>query len=217
LLPNERLNSELGRQIQDAAAGEASNDGFRVWQNIFFRGQLLKHGGFANQSSIRLFRKNAVQYELRNGRAEALLESKKVGALNSRLSAELCLGLERSVSEVMRLAKSSAENAWHLERRPTRRRAFGQASWQLVQSYFLRMGWLDGWAGLHASFLAGFATYLREAMLWELTQPAAPQYVVVRDSWQGLKLFDPTTTDSLPAPPTEADDRSEARPLRHAA
>ena len=59
------------------------------------------------------------------------------------------------------------------------------------QSYLLRMGWLDGWAGLHASCLSALATYLREAMLWELSQPAVPQRIVVRDSWQGLKLFDP--------------------------
>ena len=36
LLPNEQLNSELGRQIQDAVAAEPREDGFRVLRTFFF-------------------------------------------------------------------------------------------------------------------------------------------------------------------------------------
>ena len=197
LLPNEKLNSELGRQIQDAVAAEPREDAFRVLRNIFFRGRLLKHGGFSKASSIRLFRKNAVQYELRDGRAEVVLQSNKVGELASRLSCELCLGFERSLSDLICNAQCMAHDGLQRGHQPTRRRALGQTSWQFTQSYLLRMGWLDGWAGLHASCLSAFATYLREAMLWDLNQPAVPQRIVVRDSWQGLKLFDPAASDSV--------------------
>jgi (heptosyl)LPS beta-1,4-glucosyltransferase len=197
LLPNEKLNSELGRQIQDAVAAEPREDGFRVLRNIFFRGRLLKYGGFSKSSSIRLFRKNAAQYELRDGRAEVVLQSNKVGELAARLSCELCVGIERLVSDVISNSQCMAHDGLQRGRQPTRRRALGQASWQLMQSYLLRMGWLDGWAGLHASCLSAFAIYLREAMLWELNQPAVMQRIVVRDSWQGLKLFDPAASDSV--------------------
>ena len=197
LLPNEKLNSELGRQIQDAVAADPREDGFRVLRNIFFRGRLLKHGGFSKTSSIRLFRKNAAQYELRDGRAEVVLDSDNVGELAARLSCELCVGIEGFVSDVISNAQCMAHDGLQRGHQPTRRRALGQASWQLMQSYLLRLGWLDGWAGLHASCLSAFAIYLREAMLWELNQPAVLQRIVVRDSWQGLKLFDPAASDSV--------------------
>ena len=210
LRANEQLNSELGRQIQDAVATEPREDGFRVLRNIFFRGRLLKHGGFANEPSIRLFRKNAVQYELRDGRAEVVLQSNKVGELASRLSCELCFDFERSLSDVIRNAQCMAHHCRERGIQPTRRRALGQASWQLMQSYLLRMGWLDGWAGLHASCLSALATYLREAMLWELNQPAVPQRIVVRDSWQGLKLFDPAESDSVVPSSSDPSSRIDA-------
>jgi hypothetical protein len=90
----------------------------------------------------------------------------------------------------------------------------------------LRWGWLDGWAGLHASCLAAFAAYLNEAMLWELNQPAVPHRIVLRERWQGLKLFDPAMSDSAPAalpnrlPATDAEQTGtsiQPQPLRHAA
>jgi hypothetical protein len=226
LLPNEQLNSELGRQIQDAVASENAKNGYRVWRNVFVRGRLLKHGGFPNESSIRLYRKNTARHELRDTGLETVIESGNVGKLLSRLHCDLCFDLERSWSESISLAKHAAHEARQRGLQPARRRALGRASWKLAQTYLLRGGWMDGWPGLHASCLAALSIYLREAMLWELNQPAVSQRSVLRDSWQGLKLFQPATSDSVPAAlahplqttdADQAENNSEAQRLRRAA
>jgi hypothetical protein len=186
----------------------------------------LKHGGYSNDSSIRLYRKNAAKYELRDGQVKVVLDHGNIGKLASRLQCELYLSFERTVDDAIAFAKRTADDARRRGLQPTRRRALGRASWHLLKAYLLRWGWLDSWAGLHASCLAAFTTYLREAMLWELNQPAMPQRVILRESWQGLKLFDPTTSDSVPAahpqplPSADADREVsgiEPLPLRHAA
>jgi hypothetical protein len=223
LFPNEQLNAELSRQVQIALAAEPEADGFRIFRNPYFRGRLLKYGGHSPDSSIRIYRKGAVQYELRGGRAEVVLAPDRFGELTSRLPFESHYCFERSLSEMVSLAKHAAHQAHARGIRPTRQRALFRASSKFVHSYLLRSGWLDGWAGLHASCLAAFNSYLGEAMLWELNQPAMPERIL---SWQGLKLFDPTTSASVPAAlaqPVSATDAEQAisnaepQPLRHAA
>jgi hypothetical protein len=217
LLPHEQLNSELGRQIQDAVATDPAYDGFRVSRNVYFRGHRLKFGGFTRELSIRLYRRGAARHELRDGHVEVVVDRDKVGALASRLWCELSADLERAFHDAIGRAKQAATNRHHRGIHPTRRRALGWASWRLLQSLLLRWGWLDGWAGVHASCLSALQDYMCEAMLWELWQPAFARRIVVRDSWQGLKLFDPSTNDSVPAAPANAEDVAETQPLRHAA
>jgi hypothetical protein len=70
------------------------------------------------------------------------------------------------------------------------------------------------------------AIYFREALLWELSQPAGVRPAVVRDRWQGLKLFDPSgasdtaASEILPQSPVGEGDfppLEAARELRPAA
>jgi glycosyltransferase involved in cell wall biosynthesis len=194
ILPGERLNSELARQVQDTIATEPAEDGFRVIRSIYFRGHLLKHGGFQRESSLRLYRKGRARYEVHNGRVEVTVDPNETGRLASRLEYEVCFDIDGHLREMMRVAGRIAADNRRNQRRPTRWRAIGLAAWQLLHSYILRFGFLDGWAGLHACCLSAFAIYLREAMLWEMNEPALARRTVMRDHWQELKVFDPNTS-----------------------
>jgi hypothetical protein len=226
LLPSEQLTAELGRQIQDAAAKEPTADGFRISRKPFFHGRLLKHGGFCSNSSIRLYRKHAARHERRDGEVEVILQDRNVGQLPSHLTWEMCFHLEHTWHEVFSSATRAARASHAEGRHAIRRNAVGRAAWQFVRSYLLRWGWLDGWPGLHATVLSAVAIYFREALLWELRQPIGVRPVVVRDRWQGLKLFDPSDAAETAASevlPRSADvalefpDSEAARELRPAA
>jgi hypothetical protein len=139
---------------------------------------------------------------------------------------EMCFSLEHMWREAVSSAQRAARTVRVEGRRTTRRAALGRTVWEFVRTYIMRFGWLDGWPGLHASALSAMATYFREALLWELSQPAGVRPVVVRDSWQGLKLFDPSgvadtaASESLQQSPVgDADFSSHqaARELRPAA
>lgn len=191
ILPDERLNAELGKQIQDLLAREPNQDGFRIARAICFHGHRLKYGGFSQGSSVRLYRKAAARYEVRDGRVNVLVTSQKVGRLRERLIQSTCLNMDQCLKEMIELALEAAERAQQKGLRPHRGNVLWQAPWRMIQSYVLHGGWLDGWAGLHASCLQAFAIYLRETMLWELQQPAAGRRSLVGESWRELKLFYP--------------------------
>jgi len=195
VLPDERLNPELGRQVQDLLATEPAEDGFEISRTVFFRGRRLKYGGFQHDKSVRLYRKNAALYVLRAGRVEVLVPSEKVGRITSRMLCETGLSFERHLADMIRLAGCSAKDARRQGCRPKRRAALWHAPWQFVRSYLLRFGCLDGWPGLHACWLSALSVYLREAMLWELDQSVTAPGSADPGSRRTLNVFD---DDSAP-------------------
>ena len=190
--PDEQLNAELSRQVQDLLATEPKEDGFLVSRTVYFRGRRLRHGSFQNDSSIRLYRKQAGRYELRDGRVEVCVSSNRIGRVKSRLIYEACPSIEQCLREKTRLAARAAEDARQKGLHANRRAVLWNAPWRFVQSYVLRRGFLDGWAGLVASGLLAFETYLHEAMLWEIERPFIARRSLVHDQWRELKVFDPS-------------------------
>jgi hypothetical protein len=227
LLPDEQLNPELARQVQDVLATEPEEDAFRIARTHFFHGQRLKCGGFHHDSTVRLFRKSAGSCELREGRVEVTVVSQRIGAFQPHLFYESCLSIERRLGEAIRIAAdSAAETVDQYGLRPRLWNALWRAPWQLLKSYVFRGGFLDGWAGLHASYLSAFAIYLREAMLWEMQQPIAKRTSDAGQNWQETSVFDPyRTTDSAlraiaaptPAATKETDRDADQKSVRKAA
>jgi glycosyltransferase involved in cell wall biosynthesis len=167
LLPGERLNPELGRQVQDVLAADPAEDGFLISRAVYFRGRRLHHGGFQGESSIRLYRKGAARYAVRDGQVEVRIPSRRVGRLVARLMYESCPSIEQAVSEALAALSLQADEARRHGARPRPWSAAWRPVWQFVSSYVLRGGWLDGTAGLHACCLLSLRAYLREALWWE--------------------------------------------------
>ncbi len=204
LLPDEQLNPELSRKVQDMLATEPREDGFRVGRTFYFRGTRLHHGGFDRCTSIRLYRRRVASYEMRDGQVEVSVRTQELGSFKPRLFFQAYADTEQYLDDMVRVARRAAEDAYQQGVRPKRRRVLWRAPWQFVRSYVLGRGWLDGWAGLHASWTAALAECLRELMLWELHQPATEPRFVVGDSRQELRLFDAEQRESSQAENTPA-------------
>jgi glycosyltransferase involved in cell wall biosynthesis len=201
---DEQLNGELSRQVQDLLASEPKQDGFQIARTVYLRGKRLRFGDFRNEPSIRLFRKNAAEFELRDGHVEVRIPSGKVGDMKSRLVYEACPSVERCVKDMMRAATRAAEHAHKQGADASRRTWIWRMPLSFLRSYVLRWGWLDGWAGLHAGFLSGLAVYLRDAIHLEIEHPDFVQRSLVHDSWKQLKVFVPNekaNSQSMASPP----------------
>lgn len=199
ILPDERLNSELGRQVQDTLATEPAQDGFRVGRHVRFHGRRLKYGGFDSDFSIRLYRKDAARYEVRNGQVEAIVPSGKVGRMKARLVYEAGSSVDTSLNALARRATRAAADARRQVRVPSRGAVLWRVPWQFLQSYIVRWGWIDGWAGLHACCLSAIEVYLSEAKLWELHHPLAERPTNALEHSPNLKFIEPdNASDSRP-------------------
>jgi hypothetical protein len=195
IFPNERLNSELGRQVQDCLAKEPVEDGFQINRRIVRQGQLLQFGVFRNDAPLRLFRKEAGRIEVLNGNVELPVGS-KIGRLLSKLTCELSDPIGQQVVDLLRQTDQRAGIAYQQGTSAKKRNALFGAAWDFLRSYVLHFGFRDGWAGLHASWLSASAIVLQETKLWEMQQHQQLQAnFVERDA--SLKIFAPEQTARL--------------------
>ena len=167
VLPHEQICSELGRAVQDLVASETAKDGFRILRRTRLRGHYLNHGGWSRELALRLYRRDAAHFALLDGNVEVSVPSKMIGTTKSYLAYDICPSVTRHVMQLVEQARRIAAQEVGQASRPSRFNLLCRAPWRFWQSYVLRFGWLDGWAGLHASCLSAIGLYLREAMLWE--------------------------------------------------
>jgi (heptosyl)LPS beta-1,4-glucosyltransferase len=191
LLPDEQLNPDLGRQVQDLLATEPKTDGVLISSSVHVRGQRLRHSDVQHKPSIRLYRKAAARYENRQGRVEVSIPSEKVGKLRPRLVHELCPNTEQFLTELIRRAERAAGEAFAKGKRPKIRNVLWRAPWKFVKLYLWKGGWLDGWAGLHASYLSAHSAYLQEALLWSMWQPLEARNNAASEIRHELRVFNP--------------------------
>ncbi len=189
LRPDEQLSAALSRQVQDLLAAEPRQDGFRISRTVYFYGRRLVGSRFQNEPSIRLYRKRAGQYELRDGRVEVCIASNQFGAIKSRIVYDACRGTERCLREITDEAIRAAESAHAEGRRSRLRTMLWRGPWVFFRSYVLEFGWVDGSAGLRACFLSAMAVYLREAIHCELEQPVVDKRALVHGSLRLLKIY----------------------------
>lgn len=214
LRPDEQLNGELSRQIQDLLASEPKHEGFEISRTVYLHGRRLRFGDFRSEPAIRLFRKRSAKFELRDGRVEVGIPSGKVGTVKSRLVYEACPSIERCVRDMMRAATRAANDAVQKGRQSSFRALLWRVPQSFFRSYVARWGWLDGSAGLHASFLAALATYFRGAIHSEVQFPSIARRTHVDDRWSQLKVFTEADESNTERADKNADD---VVPLRTAA
>jgi (heptosyl)LPS beta-1,4-glucosyltransferase len=197
VLPKERLSPELGKEIQDVLAADPRVNGFLITRRYYFWGHLVKLGGFRHDARLRLFRRDAAQFAMRDGELEFVPRSRNLGHLHSQLLLEACTALDRHLVQMIEHAHRTAEHRKAIGRRANFAAACWQGPWTFLRSFLLRGGWLNGWTGFHAAWLAALAVYLREAKLWELNQIVSTLHLAKVDRLSQLGLTSDETSSDL--------------------
>lgn len=83
ILPDERLSPELAKQIQDTLAEEPTHDAFYISQRRSGHKNLLLDRLFLRTASLRLFRKDTAQFQVRDGHVNVVVGRGKIGHLSS--------------------------------------------------------------------------------------------------------------------------------------
>ncbi len=199
LLPDERVGPDLAKEIQDALASDPQVDGFRMTRRYYFWDNLTKLGGFRHDVPLRLVRREAAHFEMRDGQLELMARSQNIGRLNSQILFDACNNLDRHLADIAVRASRAAQERQIAGQHPNFSKAMWHGPWTFLRSYLLRGGWLNGWTGFHAAWLAALAVYLREAKLWESQQKVSAMHLAKPDRLPqlGIAAAAETTSDLL--------------------
>jgi (heptosyl)LPS beta-1,4-glucosyltransferase len=184
--PIERVSSDLAKEIQFLMTGSPSSDGFRIERRCHFFGHVIRFGDSAGGTPVRLVRRDCYAL-LDANQLKSEKRSEKITKLRCTIECRIS-SIEQFTAALTNSAKATA-NEWHARgRQPSLLRVLLHGPLNFVRSYFIKLGCLDGLAGLHFALMSAVFVYVSYAKLWQLqhglpnpdgevTQPTAVKLV----------------------------------------
>jgi glycosyltransferase involved in cell wall biosynthesis len=164
---DERVTPELAAEIRCVLANP-KHDGYWIYRQNHFLGHPIRYGFWRRDRCLRLFRRDLARYVGPTDHAEVELSCGTVGRLRERMIHYTCTSYAQYLPKLERYARVQAE-IWHLQGRQARRlQMFLRGPLRFLQGYVLRLGFLDGLAGLQVCVLVAYVSYLKTACLWQL-------------------------------------------------
>lgn len=168
---DERVSDELKTFILNELKNPAY-DGYRFSRQNYFLGKWLKHGGWYPDHVLRLFRKDRGYFGGINPHDKVIIESGRVATVpipiihytyKSVTQYVLKQNLYSSIAaqEVVKEGKAKKITPYKMITKPL---------WKFIETYFIKMGFLDGLHGLIAAMGAAYSACWKQAKIWELSR-----------------------------------------------
>lgn len=166
---DEEVSSELRREILELLGGKPTASAYWVARRTIHSGQWIKYGGWYPNRLVRLFDKTKGKW---NG--GAVHEFWQTQGQTGNLENDLIHYSFDSISDQVERnnlysslgAKALLENQRHF----SLWKLFTKPISKFIETYLIKLGFLDGYRGLFISVSAAYSVFLKWAKLWELTQ-----------------------------------------------
>lgn len=164
---DERVSTELQNEIQKVLEAPVF-DVYCLPRLSSYCGQYMRYSGWYPDRVTRLFRRGATRFtdDLVH---EKLVVTGEVGQLQNRLLHESFKNFETVLDKVNRYSSAGAQSLLNKGKNSSFPKALVHGLWAFIRTYFLRMGFLDGWMGLALAISNAEGTYYRYLKLWLLT------------------------------------------------
>lgn len=165
---DERITPELAAEIRGLLRDGPQRDAFLIRRRTFFLGREIRHCGWSHETVTRLIRRDVCRYRQVRVHEEIDVAPGRLGELRQAMLHYSFHSYTDLMDKMTRYSRLSAEDAKERGKRPSALKLFLNAPLRFVQTYFLRLGFLDGLAGLQVCVLLAFGSFLKQASLWEL-------------------------------------------------
>ena len=163
---DERLSVELQAEIQQILEHPVA-DAYCFPRLSSYCGQYIRHSGWSPDLVTRLFRRDAARFS-DDIIHEKLVVQGQVTQLHSRLLHESFPNFETVLDKVDRYSTAGAQSLLSKGKSSSFPKALGHGLWAFIRTYFLQLGFLDGWMGLALAISNAEGTYYRYLKLWLL-------------------------------------------------
>ncbi|HVF29890.1 MAG TPA: glycosyltransferase family 2 protein [Pyrinomonadaceae bacterium] len=166
---DERVTDELRGEIESLRSGAAAADGYRIPRLSYYMGKAIRHSGWYPDHQLRLFDRRRGRW---NGavihESVTMDPDAKVARLSGEIlhyTAEDAAHHQRMVLE--RYAPLGAQKMLDEGRHTSPVNAAFAAWFSFIRAYFLKLGFLDGFAGFCIAYFAAHNTFLKHLMVIE--------------------------------------------------
>lgn len=166
---DEEISPELKLEVLELLKNSPQETAYLIARKTIHSGQWIKHGGWYPNRLVRLFRKSCGSWQ--GGPVHEFWAAQgRVGELKNDL---VHYSFDNISDQVERNNLYSTLGAKLLLEQKCKfslfRLLFKPVS-KFVETYFLKLGFLDGYRGFFISISAAYSVFLKWAKLWELNQ-----------------------------------------------
>lgn len=162
---DERGSVALGEEVRSAIS-QSSHDACRIPRRNFFMGSEIRHGGWERDRPIRLFRSN-LRYDASRVHEHVVVNG-KAGELSNTLTHEPYASIDSYLEKLERYSGWWAEDRYERGKRTGPFSAWIRSRLRFASMYLLKLGFLDGEAGVVLAAFASMSVMTKYAMLWEM-------------------------------------------------
>jgi glycosyltransferase involved in cell wall biosynthesis len=161
---DERVSSDLASEIRRAIT-EGLSQAYEMPRLSSFCGRPMRHSGWYPDYVLRLFRRDRARFsdDLVH---ERVVCNGEVGRLKHPLTHEPVLRLEDALSRMDRYSTARAEMIVTSGRRVSFFTGIVRGWWTFIQTYIIRLGFLDGREGFLLAVANAEGTYYRYMKAW---------------------------------------------------
>jgi glycosyltransferase involved in cell wall biosynthesis len=170
---DERVSEPLAEEMNQLLTLGPPHDGFHVYRTNYFLGHRIRHSGWGRDKVLRFFRRDLGRYEGESDHAEVLIATRNVGHLKGRLDHFSYWSYDQYFQKFHRYTLQGAQNYHAAGRRARYLRMLLAPPLRFLHCYIVRLGFLDGMAGLQLSALVGMSSFVKQCRLWELDHALA--------------------------------------------
>lgn len=168
---DERITPDLRREIEEFLAHPGADTAMRIYRANHFMGKPIRHCGWQDDSVLRVFPRDRTRYLDREVHADAVVEGGGgVRIATARMPHYTFTSFSQYMKKFDQYTTWAAGDRARKTRKVTAVHLLGRPVWRFFKQYILRLGILDGRAGLIVCMLSAFSVFLKYAKLWERQQ-----------------------------------------------
>lgn len=170
---DERITPELRKEIGLAIVDNAY-DGYFLPRLSSYCGQFIKHGGWYPDYVLRLFRREKGRFSLELVHESVMVEG-RVGKLTGLIIHNSYVDLEEVITKVNSYSSLNAQKLFEKGKKSSLSKAVVHALWKFFNTYFIKLGFLDGRRGLMLAISSAEGVYYKYVKLMLLNEHSAPK------------------------------------------
>jgi glycosyltransferase involved in cell wall biosynthesis len=163
---DEIVTSELAEEIRGAVSNSPTPAAYEFPRCTFYCGRWIRHGDWYPDRVLRLYRKGSARWAGVEPHAQLQVDGSIV-RLRSDLLHYSMDSLEHHVRKALAYGNLFAQKRATSVSRVGAFELWVRPGWRFVRSYFVRLGFLDGWQGYLVAYMVAFETFLRYAKVRE--------------------------------------------------
>jgi glycosyltransferase involved in cell wall biosynthesis len=164
---DERISDGLRTEILALRGEDPSCAGFTMPRLVFYLGRWIRHCGWYPDRKVRLFRKDAAGWEGEFVH-EKLVVRGEIRAFQNPIHHFTYRNIAAHLARIDKFADLGAQKLYARGRKCRWPHLLFLPLGRFLKSYFLKRGFLDGYAGIVVSVLNGYSIFVRYAKLGEI-------------------------------------------------